>query len=460
MTKKSNKEEFIEKSIDKHGNKYDYSKTVYINGKTKIIIICPTHREFSQLPAEHIRKNASGCPKCKGKNKTTEEFIIEAIGVHGNTYDYSKSIYVKSNIKLTIICKVHGEFVMRPNDHLSSNQGCPKCKGKHKTTLDFIQEAISIHGNTYDYSKSVYSGAKMKLTIVCVTHGEFQQIPNAHLYGQGCPDCGIESRIIKQSSNYLQFVNKIIGVHGVKYNYYFVNYTNDHTNVELYCYNHGIFWQTPNSHLQGKGCPTCAKENNVKTLKDFIIDANSIWKNKYDYSKTTYINSNTKIEFRCKLHPELLLTQIPSGHLSGYEACSYCLEYRKTKEIKTLKFMRKELPDRDIIHNESTGNNCNDTGGHRFPDIRIDCMFYQIIIEVDEFKHRGADYNCDKKRMLEITSQLGIPCIFIRYNPDHKKSDLSELLKTTARFLNIDFENEKSHPWDDYGIELIYLFYD
>ena len=76
------------------------------------------------------------------------------------------------------------------------------------------------------------------------------------------------------------------------------------------------------------------------------------------------------------------------------------------------------------------------------------------MVEVDEFKHRGADYKCDERRMYDIIAKLGVPCIFIRYNPDSEDSDDKMLLKIIQKYL--DLENE---IWNEYGFYVEYLFY-
>lgn len=105
--KRLTNDEFIKRAEIIHGNKFDYSLTKYINQKTKVKIICPTHGEFNQNTYEHL--NGSGCPNCIGKNKTTEYFIKESIKIHGNKYDYKLVNYINSNIKVKIICPIHGE---------------------------------------------------------------------------------------------------------------------------------------------------------------------------------------------------------------------------------------------------------------------------------------------------------------------------------------------------------------
>ena len=121
------------------------------------------------------------------KKKTQEQFILEAKEVHGDKYDYSKVEYMKSSIKVIITCNQHGNFEQRPNDHLRGN-GCPLCAGNNfiKTQEQFIQEAVEKHCDKYDYSKVDYKTTNTKVIIICKNHGDFEQTPCSHLQGQGC----------------------------------------------------------------------------------------------------------------------------------------------------------------------------------------------------------------------------------------------------------------------------------
>jgi rubrerythrin len=129
--KKLTKEEFILKAIKVHGNDYGYSLVDYINNYTKVKIICNTCRYiFEQIPNNHLRDH--GCPVCNQRNekrneKAKEEFIPKAIKVHGNDYGYSLVDYIKSNIKVKIICNIcRYIFEQIPNSHLRGH-GCPVC---------------------------------------------------------------------------------------------------------------------------------------------------------------------------------------------------------------------------------------------------------------------------------------------------------------------------------------------
>ena len=208
-------EQFIKEARKIHGDIYDYSKVIYESSTKEVIIICPKHGEFSKTPTKHIHRS-SGCKQCSLKKrgadskKTTEQFIEEARIIYGDKYNYSKTEYLSAHDKLIIICPEHGEFLVSGSNHVNLNSGCPECgkeksaRKRNKTTEQFIEEAIKIHGDIYDYSKSLYTKRKNKLTISCKKHGDFDQEAGSHLGGKGCPLCnasGGESEIRKILKN-------------------------------------------------------------------------------------------------------------------------------------------------------------------------------------------------------------------------------------------------------------------
>jgi hypothetical protein len=257
MAKKLTTEEFTIKANIIHNNKYDYSLTEYINSKTKIKIICPDHGIFEQQPNNHI--SGQGCPICTGTKKlTTEEFIFKANVVHNNKYDYSLVQYVTSHIKVKIICPEHGIFEQKPNNHLHG-QGCPICMGGCKITIQtFIDKSTAIHDNKYDYSLVEYINSKTKVKIICPDHGTFEQRPSGHLRGQGCVECSNLYNSNNTRSTTKDFIDKSNIIHNNKYDYSLVEYIGSHTNVEILCKEHGSFNQLPTNHLSGKGCPNCS----------------------------------------------------------------------------------------------------------------------------------------------------------------------------------------------------------
>jgi hypothetical protein len=184
-------DQIISDFILAHGSKYDYSKVKYRILEEKVCIICPDHGEFWQEPGSH--KRGVGCPECyeARRAKTQEEFILQAIKVHGNKYDYSKVKYVDNKSKICIICPVHGEFFQVAGNHIQVASGCLKCSiyNKRITTDKFIKEARAMHGDKYDYSKVNYIRRSDKVCIICPKHGEFWQIAVNHINGHRCFKC-------------------------------------------------------------------------------------------------------------------------------------------------------------------------------------------------------------------------------------------------------------------------------
>lgn len=113
---------------------------------------------------------------------TTGSFIEQAKTVHQNKYDYSQVQYVTSSKKVKIVCPEHGVFEQTPNKHLSG-RGCPIC-GRNRTKVgkdEFIARARRVHGDKYDYSNVVYCRSDQPVEIVCPIHGSFMQTPHDHI---------------------------------------------------------------------------------------------------------------------------------------------------------------------------------------------------------------------------------------------------------------------------------------
>jgi hypothetical protein len=214
LNKKYTTEIFIEQAKMIHGEKYDYSKVEYINYNSKLEIVCPVHGSFFQGIEKHIRRK-QGCSECSQKKRhTNKSFIKKAKEIHKDLYDYSLVDYKNANTKIKIICKIHGTFEQLPTSHLSG-KGCNKCKGNKisnslfSNTHDFIKKAVKKHENLYDYSLVDYISAHKKVKIICSQHGVFEQDPNSHLNGRGCPNCKksfgenfIEKFLIDNNINY------------------------------------------------------------------------------------------------------------------------------------------------------------------------------------------------------------------------------------------------------------------
>jgi len=253
--------EFIKKAIEKHGDKYDYSLVDYKDCMTKVKIICPTHGTFEQSPYKHT--NGQGCRECSVEttaNKsrlTSEEIISRFKKAHGDKYNYSLVDYKRIKEKVKIICPVHGVFEQQVYDH-SRGFGCDKCSGTYSyDTEEFIKLATLKHSNRYNYSLVKYNKAHNHVDIICPKHGVFSQKAYMHLQGHGCDKCADTRNGLKRRYGTSLFVEKANVVHNNKYDYSKSNYETSRTKLEIICPKHGSFWQIPNSHLQGQGCPKC-----------------------------------------------------------------------------------------------------------------------------------------------------------------------------------------------------------
>ena len=263
------------------------------------------------------------------KKFTKEEFIEKARRIHGDKYDYSKVEYKNIDTKVCIICPEHGEFWQRPSVHIYDKCGCPKCFGIYDGK-SFIEKARRIHGDKYDYSKVEYKKSNEKVCIICPEHGEFWQRPNDHLSGYGCYKCA------NHMYDNNEFIRRAKIVHNDKYDYSKTRYKSKREKVCIICPEHGEFWQQAGSHLQGNGCPKCANDNLKNKLRlnntEFVNRARQIHGNKYDYSKSNYIDSHTKVCIICPKHGEFW--QEPNNHINNNYGCPKCSETSGERKIR------------------------------------------------------------------------------------------------------------------------------
>jgi hypothetical protein len=134
------------------------------------------------------------------KKLTTQDFIERIVAMHGNKYDYSETVYINSRTKVVITCRTHGNFEIKADNALAGQGCAECARDKHKLTtisserLNLLKEK---HRNKYSYPDLKIDNGK--ITIVCPIHGHFEQSIHQHEYGHGCPDCGrIKSTEIKK----------------------------------------------------------------------------------------------------------------------------------------------------------------------------------------------------------------------------------------------------------------------
>lgn len=309
-----NKENFINQATEKYKGVYDYSKVEYTNGHTPVEIKCRKHNyTFWQSPMSHLK--GPGCKYCYNEmyRIPQDEFLKRAKAVHGDKYDYSKSIYTGANQKVTIICKKCGkEFQMTPSHHVRLKQNCPYCS-KRKIDISnppelpadadwkrkrFILRAKAKYGDAYAYDKVVWRGADWPVTITCLKHGDFNKTPHLFLRPgyNGCLKCSPTKK--KSLEN---FISKAQAKYGALYDYSQVNLADKY--ATFYCRkHHRIFAQEPRSHLRYTGCKECVREKVGLTQEGFLAAANKKWGSLYDYSKTFFQSTNKPVVVTCPIH--------------------------------------------------------------------------------------------------------------------------------------------------------------
>lgn len=476
---------FLRRAKEKFGDKFDYSRVVYVNNWTKVEIGCPLDGFFMMAPSQHL-KVSYGCPKCgkresvikikarikgnggKFKNITGEEWLARVKEKHGDEFDYSRVKFVNMRTKVEVGCKVHGFVMMSPHGHLYQGDKCPLCHGRGQTTEDFIAKAIAIHGDTYDYSQTVYTGMKNKVKIGCKQgHGVFEQIAASHILGggKGCDVCGGTKRI-----SFDKFVVMARQKHGDKYIYDphdFASDTKDHHGkkwLTIECIKHGKFNQRMGRHLTGDGCFECSKEQRAEvrrtSFEDFVEKANKVHNGIYKYVGFvgTFKNVDaTKIEAVCSSHGNFV--QSVHSHLAG-NGCAKCSLSKGERKI------REWLDDKKVEYEiQKKFDACRNTETNRHLKFDFFVPKFNALIEYDgpqHFEYGGfvgkhkitkSELESVKKRdkiKNKFAKDNGFSLIRIRYDlqdsiPKILTSKLQMtncLTSTPTNFMDIIFAND------------------
>lgn len=275
MVRKLTQEEFINKAINIHSNKYDYSLLKYINSKTKILVKCNTcNITIQQFPSAHlIYKECWNCHKLNLHNN----FVNRSKEKHGNKFEYlTEYTGNNNNSKITFKCNIclviSTQFI---NNHLQG-LGCKSCwlNDIRATQQEFINKAIKIHGDNFDYAQVEYINESTKIKIKCNTCLTiFEQTPGAHIHHRHkCKRCNINN----QTKTLEEFIKHSKLVHGNKYDYSLTEYINAHTNVKIKCNKcKNVFNQTPRNHAV-KGCPICNFSKGEEKCLEILQNSNFV----------------------------------------------------------------------------------------------------------------------------------------------------------------------------------------
>jgi len=194
---------------------------------------------------------------------------------------------------------------------------------------------------------------------ICKTHGEFSSRAGDLLKGTGCPKCADECRVLPQTRE--DFISKAIAVHGDRYLYDYVKYTNSSTKVDIYCNKcNSVFKQDPGHHVYGRGCPSCAKSG-FDPNKPAILYYLRVSTNAYKIGIT-----NSTVEERYTSKDLAKITVINTVQYNNgaeaYKAEQYILKkYKKYKYIgePLLSSGNTELFNKDVLKLDKDKNEYN-----------------------------------------------------------------------------------------------------
>ena len=278
-----------------------------------------------------------------GFRLNTEKFIERSKEIFNNKYDYSLTEYIDNKTDVIIKCDIHGEFKIKPNRHITGpKQGCKFCQENVRfyTNDSFINKAKQVHGEVYDYSKTVFEHVLKSIIIICPIHGEFKQTAGNHLQGAKCLKCYEK----ETRPTFEQVIDKFNKIHKGRYNYSNVIYINNYTLIKIICKEHGEFKQQPTDHATGSGCPRCKESNGETLIASGLIDLN--------------IKFETEKKFKCcisKFNRPLRF----DFYLPDY---NMCIEYDGPQHFKMSTYFGKEAFENTQNNDKIKNEFCRDNG--------------------------------------------------------------------------------------------------
>jgi hypothetical protein len=288
--------------------------------------------------------------------KTTDEWIQNARLVWGDLYDYSQSEYVNSKQHVIVICQKHGSWKCQAGNHLKKNnpRGCPDCGRERqvqkaiKPLGSFIQEAVVIHGDKYDYSQSTYLGAKEYIDIACPKHGIFQQTPDSHINGKsGCPICASEHATERDLLSEVEVASRIFKASKGTVSVVTGSYKGMNSKCIFECSEHGVFERFTNSAM--KGIHPCTKCSGGKkfaygyTTREFEEKIHELISNEITFKPFEYQGKYTRITFICPEHGEFIKSAEDIQRRPNCPRCAYIdsssvrIDAIKKKNTETLR---------------------------------------------------------------------------------------------------------------------------
>ena len=349
-------EEFIRRSIEINGpDHYDYSKVIYKNVNSNVIIHCNIHDiDFEQSGNMHLYQKG-GCPICareatiNSKIKGKDYYINLIIEKYGDLYDFSN---VPNNAikkqKIEVICKSCGELIKTTFESLILRHRCPICFPRKNTYIvsnleEFKNICNTIHDYKYDYSKVEYVNNYTHVLVGCSAHNlEWSVQANSHMKGARCRECANESISKKLRRSFDDYLIIFKNVHGDIFDFSRSDYKGSKEPILVICEKGHEWWVAPQKLADGAKCSYCLGRH--KTREEFIKQSNIENNFRYTYDNVVYVNNHTKVSVTCPIHGDFLVTpmnHMKKGQPRGCPSCQHSrgeLAVRKVLQNMNLKF--------------------------------------------------------------------------------------------------------------------------
>ena len=408
-------EKFIEHVTPLVGDKLDLSRVEYVALQKPVTVICRKDGTVFEMRPQSILFGRSGCPKCpKRPRLTTEEFISRCKAKHGERFDYSNTVYTTMKDKVSVRCIEHDlVFDQLPQQHMKGGVGCPQCHGQTPITVkSFIERARKIHGDQFDYSTvENIKGVHTKVTMRCVKHDEtFEQEAWTHIHrgSSGCPSCNHNAPMTMKTL--LQKASVVFP--DKKYDYSQVDLSRGvRAKVTIVCPvdGHGPFEQTLDAHLNAgkEGCRICDAANRIGTLDQFVARSIRLFgEDKYLYDRAELTHGlSGEIELGCQKHGHYFMCSI-FNHLQGHEGCSSCRVSKTSKPENDLADFVAGLGFEVVRHNRKLlgGKEIDIFIPEKNVGIEFNGLYYHSSVFLDKNAHRDKTDKAMEKgvRLLHV----------------------------------------------------------
>jgi hypothetical protein len=282
MAKKLTQEEFLEKVKRCNNNDIDYSNFVY-NGNNKPskckCNVCG--HEWEPVPMSLF--TGHGCPKCaieykaRKLSKPRDKAIEDFKKVHGDRYIYDNINYINKKEEIEVICRIHGPFNIKPFMHLNGH-GCKKCaKSGIKLSQEEFEQKVNEKLPTIDLSEFEYVNCTTPSKCKCKTCGYEWEASYVMLINSsiGCPSCALKSRVKKRTDTLEKFITKLKSRYpNIDYDFSKSVYVSSLTKMDVICPKHGKFEIKPNDLMNGIGCSRCNDSHLEKEVRDKLNELN------------------------------------------------------------------------------------------------------------------------------------------------------------------------------------------